>query len=219
MTSINLITPKILTLITILVTLSLLPVAYGNAASIRQVTMDEMLQQCQFVFEGQVLTIEAKENAQKRIHTFVTFAIQEIIKGEYHSDTITLSFLGGTVGDVTMGVSDMQYPQVGEHGIYFVESLDRVQVHPLYGWDQGHFLVEADNTGTDRVMTLSKQPVTEVLGDSPAKLMNSSKEPGQPLSSGVAKGLSLALETQDSQGMTTGDFKKALRTKLGVADE
>ena len=96
--------------------LLLMPISYGNAASVRQVTMDTMLQQCQLVFEGTVTALSAKENSQKRIHTFVTFEIQEIIKGEYPNDTITLSFLGGTVGDVTLAISDMQIPQFGEHG-------------------------------------------------------------------------------------------------------
>ena len=74
-----------------------MPISNGNAASVREVSMDEMLQQSQFVFEGTVTAIEARENSQKRIHTYVTFEIKDIIKGEYHSNIITLRFLGGTV--------------------------------------------------------------------------------------------------------------------------
>ena len=207
---------KTLSLIAILVYLFLIPISYGHAASVRQVSMDEMLQQCQFVFEGKVSALEAEENSQKRIHTYVTFEIQDIIKGEYSSDTITLSFLGGTVGDVTMGVSDMNVPQVGERGIYFVESLEKSQVHPLYGWSQGHFLVQPDDTGTDRVMTSSEQPVTGVMKDMSIEQMNSSQETALLLSKGVARGVTFALKDNDNKGLTPEEFKKILREKIGV---
>lgn len=207
---------KILSLIKILVYLFLIPISYGHASSVRQITIDEMLQQCQFVFEGTVLTLEAEENSQKRIHTYVTFEIQDIIKGEYSSDTITLSFLGGTVGDVTMGVSDMKVPQVGEHGIYFVESLERSQVHPLYGWSQGHFLVQSDDTGIDRVMTNKEQPVTEVMKDTSVEQMNSSQVTVPSLSKGVARGVTLTPKDNDNKGLTAEEFKKILREKIGM---
>jgi hypothetical protein len=186
----------------------------ANATSVREVTMDEMLQACQFVFEGNVSSIESKENSQNRIHTFVTYEIQEIIKGDYPNSTITLSFLGGTVGDVTMAISDMQLPQVGERGIYFVESLDRPQVHPLYGWNQGHFIVETDDTGADRVMTNTKQSVIGVEFNMPIKQMTSDKPTSQKLSNGIAYGLSLAQEGKETKGLTLGAFKKALYDRL-----
>jgi hypothetical protein len=207
---------KTLSLIAILVYLFLIPISYGHAASVRQVSMDEMLQQCQFVFEGKVLSLEAEENSQKSIHTYVTFEIQDIIKGEYSSDTITLSFLGGTVGDVTMGVSDIKVPQVGERGIYFVESLERSQVHPFYGWSQGHFLVQPDDTGTERVMTSSEQPVTGVMKDMSIEQMNSSQEPIPLLSKGVARGVTFAPKDNGNKGLTADEFKKILRDKMGV---
>jgi len=195
--------------------LFLISTSSGYAASVRQVSMDEMLHACQFVFEGTVLTLEAEENSQKRIHTYVTFEIQDIIKGEYSSNSITLSFLGGTVGDVTMGVSDMKIPQVGERGIYFVESLERSQVHPLYGWSQGHFLIQPDDTGIDRVMTNNEQPVTEVMKDTSVEQMNSSQTTVPSLSKGVVRGVTLALK-DNNKGLTAEEFKKILREKIGV---
>lgn len=204
-----------LSLIAIWACLLLISIPYGHASSVRQVTMDEMLQQCQFVFEGKVLALEARENSHKRIHTYVTFEITDIIKGEYPNDTITLSFLGGTIGDLTMVVSDMKIPRVGERGIYFVESLERSQVHPLYGWSQGHFLVKSDETGMDRVMTNSEQPVTKILTDTPVDQMNSNQETMPPLSNGVAKGVSFAIENNDDKGLTAEEFKKILREKMG----
>jgi len=210
---------KTLSFISIWAYLFLISISYGHAASVRHVTMDEMLLQCHFVFEGKVLALEAKESSPKRIHTYVIFEIQDIIKGEYSSDTITLSFLGGTVGDVTMAVSDIKVPQVGEHGIYFVESLERSQVNPLYGWSQGYFLVQSDDTGIDRVMTSNEQPVTEVVKDMSVEQMNSSQETAPLLSKGVARGVTFALKGNDNKGLTTEEFKKILREKMEEANE
>jgi len=199
----------------ILIVLLLMPISFGNATSIREVSMDEMLQQSQFVFEGTVAAIEARENSRKRIHTHVTFEITDIIKGEYRSNIITLRFLGGTVDDVTMVVSDMRLPQKGEHGIYFVESLERFQVNPLYGWSQGHFIVERDGTGSQRVMTNRKLPVTGVISYMPDEQMTPGKERVQALSKGVLRDLVVAQEKEDNKAMTIDEFKSVLHKRMG----
>jgi len=211
----KLINNKTLTFIAMSIPLFFILIPYGNAASVRKVSMDEMLQQCQFVFEGNVIALESKENEQKRIHTYATFEIIDVIKGDYFGETITLSFLGGTVGEVTMAVSAMKLPELGEHGIYFVESLERSQVHPLYGWSQGHFLVKDNDTGTNLVMTNNKQPVIEMVNGQ----INPNQDSVQALSNGVARGLSLAQEKNDVRGLTANEFKKALRERLGVLSE
>jgi hypothetical protein len=186
-------------------------ISCGYASSVRHVTMDEMLQHCQFVFEGEVLVIEAIETSPKRIHTHVTFEIKDIIKGEYSSNIITLRFLGGTVGNRTMAISDMKFPQPGERGIYFVESLERMQVHPLYGWSQGHFLVRPDETGTGRVMTSSEEVVTAIIQNISSKQIKSIDETVSSLSTGIARGVVLEIEDKDQKGLTSDEFKKNLR--------
>ncbi len=204
-----------LVLIVFAIYMILLPGSDCSASSVLHVSVDEMVSQCQLVFEGHVLASEARLKDNGQIHTLVTFEITEIIKGEYPDHTITLSFLGGTVGDISMGVSDMEFPQDGERGIYFVESVDREQVHPFYGWSQGHFLVETDETGVERLMTRGKQPVTAVdVGVATAQAA-----PGQPpevtFGGGVARGLVIGQGGERGQGMTTQEFKQVLRDKIG----
>ena len=48
------------------IVLHLIPISYGNATSVREVSMNEMLQKSQFVFEGRVTAIEMKEDRQER---------------------------------------------------------------------------------------------------------------------------------------------------------
>lgn len=193
------------------IALLLMSISYGNASSVLEVSLNEMLQQSQLVFEGTVTAIEARENSQKRIHTYVTFEIKDIIKGKYESDFITLSFLGGTVGDVTRAVSDMQFPEKGEQGIYFVESLERTQVNPLYGWSQGHFIVERHVDGNARLMTNKRLPIAAVADKVQSAQMTPDRQPMQRLSNGVVPDI---LVTHDKRSMMVDEFKRILRGRI-----
>lgn len=208
--------PNKLHLLTVLVLiLAGLPVVSpGYGASVLNITMDEMLTASELVFEGRVLSVASKQTGPKRIHTFVTCEIKDIIKGEYPEPTITLRFLGGTVGDLTMTVSDTQVPRDGERGIYFVESLDTNLIHPLYGWSQGHFTVAPDDTGTDRMMTSKKQPVTGLFFDSENEPQIHKTRTVKALSTGVAAGVTVEHNQEEIQGMSLKEFKQALRERL-----
>ena len=201
---------RILMAAAILAIIGLLPFSRATASSILKTTMDEMLQASEFVFEGRALSVASRQTGPKRIHTFVTCEINDIIKGAYPEPTVTLRFLGGTVGDLTMAVSHMQVPREGEHGIYFVESLGREQIHPLYGWNQGHFTVAADHAGTNRVMTRDNQPVTGLSFDTAER-----KTSVKVFSTGVATGVAFEQKRPEAEGLTPDEFKQALRKRLG----
>lgn len=209
---------RLLTVLALVLT-SLLPFSTGHGASVLKITMDEMLTGSELVFEGRVLSVESKQTAPKRIHTFVICEIKEIIKGEYPAQTITLRFLGGTVGNQTMAVSDIQVPRDGERGIYFVESLDRNQVHPLYGWSQGHFTVAADDNGTDRVMTSKNQPVTGLCFDAESVQQTNGKKITKAFSTGVATGVTIEQNREETKELTLNEFKQALRKRLSETNQ
>lgn len=191
----------------------IMPIAFGNAASVLEVTLNEMLRESQFVFEGRVIAVESRANERKRIHTYVTFEILDVIKGDYRSNTITLRFLGGTVGDLTLAVSDMQLPRQEEQGIYFVESLERTQVHPLYGWSQGHFIVIRDASGIARVMTNRGLPVAGVKDETPTRQSGTSLE--QALSHGASRDVVVGQAGEDHSGLTVDAFKNILLERMG----
>ncbi|HBT87107.1 hypothetical protein [Desulfobacter sp.] len=208
----------LLTILILLLTSSLL-FSTGHGASVLKTTMDEMLTESEFVFEGRVLSVESRQTDSKRIHTFVTFEIQEIIKGEYPEPTITLRFLGGTVGNLTMVVSDIQFPRDAERGVYFVESLERNQVHPLYGWSQGHFTVTADDTGTDRMMTAKNQPVTGLSLDAESVQQTNGRTTVKALSTGTATGVTVEQNRKNAKGLPLNEFKQALRKRLNEINQ
>ena len=181
--------------------------AWGT--SVREVGFEEMLTQCELVFEGRVLDIETrKPSGNRHVRTYVTFQVLDVLKGHDPGETLELSFLGGTWQGKTLMVHDLNLPQAGEIGIYFVESLAREQVHPLYGWSQGHFLVVPDADGIDRVTTESRRPVTG--------LRSGYVGLSAVVSEGIARGLELSDVQRPSDAMTVEEFKRDLAEILNV---
>lgn len=178
-----------------------------NAASIKQMQVDEMLQSAGFIFEGRVTQSEARWNdARSAINTHITFEITDIIHGSYANSSVELSFAGGSLDDLTMQVHGMVYPQVGEQGIYFVEELGKTFVNPIVGWSQGHFLIRKDVNGKQRMTTAQNQPIVDMKGN---------PTPAVAISEGVASGIRTYSSNAPLQnGMSKQLFKQALKDKL-----
>jgi hypothetical protein len=176
------------------------------ASSVLQVTFDELVRSSEFVFEGRVVNKRAEFDKRGSIKTYVTFEVMDVYKGAYSGRTLQLPFLGGTVGDLTMKISDLEAPDIGETGIYFVESMSNPPAHPLYGWDQGHFLVRTNQADrTDHVLSHTGKPVSGCQA--------AGKAAG--LSNGVAAGLTLDAD-RASQGLTVVQFKQKIKELLNT---
>jgi hypothetical protein len=177
------------------------------ATTIRAVTFEELVQYSEFVFEGYVIAVESVIPLNSHIpHTCILFEISEVFKGIHSDDTIELCFLGGITGEYTVQIANMQYPKLDEKGIYFVKSLSRQYANPLYGWKQGHFLIETDpHTSKEHVMTAERQPVTGIISE---------EEPVLGLSTGVASGVRATDRLQMEKSWTVEEFKHNLRSVL-----
>ncbi len=178
------------------------PGAVVLASSVRQVTVREMLAGSELVFEGEVVAVQAF-SVPGRIYTDVTFEILERIQGVYHARRIVLTFLGGTVDGVRLQVADMRIPALGERGIYFVESLQRRQINPFFGWHQGHYLIARASDGRDAVMTADGFPVTQV----------DATPSSASLSDNAALGVRVSRQ-KSTPGMTPRQFAQRL-TEIG----
>ena len=143
--------------ITFLFALTLL-VDSPRATMVEKIPFDEVVRQAELIFEGKVLSKQTRPsplNADP--FTYFTFEVMEVIKGSYLEETIELGFMGGTQGDLVLKVRDMHMPEIGERGIYFVETLIMQQVHPLYGWHQGHYIVISNQpAGPDLVIPVKQ---------------------------------------------------------------
>ncbi len=113
----------------------------GLASSILKVNIQQLANQAESVFEGEVVATTPEMNADGSIYTYVDFLLLDVLSGNLNvGETITLRFTGGTVNGLTLDMGSI-IPQTGEHGVYFIESNSTPLINPLYGWSQGHYRI------------------------------------------------------------------------------
>jgi len=133
-----------------------------GATTILGMDIDEVANEAELIFEGEVILHETRQNSNTGIiHTYVTFTVHDVVKGDFSADTIELKFAGGTFMGQIVEVRGLEIPKEGENGIYFVESTSRDLLNPLIGWSQGHFIIEQE-LGERRVRTIDRQTVTDI---------------------------------------------------------
>ena len=175
-----------------------LPLCLALAFSARATTVippdfDHLVRRAQVIFEGEVTGVQSQwigEGAQHRIATFVTFKVDDALKGD-PGTSYTIRMLGGTVDGETMQVSDAPKFQMGDHDLLFVENNGR-QFIPLVGIQHGRFRIKKDPNGQETIMTGEAQPLADVsqLGTSEAAI------------------------AQGRHALSLNDFKATVRTRV-----
>jgi hypothetical protein len=113
-------------------------------------TFDELVTKAETIFEGTVTGMRSEwtgQGADRHIVTYVTFKIEDAIKGTLGAD-YTIRMFGGTVDGQTMEVTDAPRFKVGDRDILFVEN-NGSQFIPLVGIMHGRFHVQADANGAN----------------------------------------------------------------------
>jgi hypothetical protein len=135
-----------------------------HATTVIPPTFDQLVQQAEIIFQGTVTNVRSVwegEGAQRHIDTYVTFQVQESVKGDAGA-SYTIRMLGGTVGDETMEVTDTPKFNVGDRDILFVEH-NKEQFVPLVGIKHGRFHVQRDEqTSRDVVLNGEGEPVRDL---------------------------------------------------------
>ncbi len=135
----------------------------ANATTVIPPTFDELVSRAQIIFEGQVTGLQSQwigEGAEHRIVTYVTFKVDDTLKGDAGA-TYSIRMLGGTVDGRTMEVSDAPKFKVGDHDVLFVEN-NGSQFIPLVGIQHGRFRVQKDKTGRSTLVTGDGEPLADV---------------------------------------------------------
>ena len=131
-------------------------VANVGATHIDPVSIRQLIKEAELIFEGVVTAVEyrmsdvATPDHVALPHTFVTFEIEQTLKGgAAHGRSITLRFQGGPddKGNAMM-VSGVPLFDVGNRDVLFVRG-NGEQLCPLVGWDQGRFRVIGGLVFTD----------------------------------------------------------------------
>jgi hypothetical protein len=142
---------KVFTSLTALV-IALAALHCTMATTVIPPTFNELVDEADAIFQGSVTSVKSEwvgEGAQRHIMTYVTFKVDQTIKGDVGSE-YTLRMLGGTVDGETMAVSDAPKFEVGNKDILFVQN-NGTQFIPLVGIMHGRFHVRTDQTGREVV--------------------------------------------------------------------
>src|SRR5437667_5885009 len=126
-------------------------------------SFDDLVGRAEMIFQGTVTDVRSEwtgEGAQRHIASYVTFNVDDAIKGNPGAK-VTLNLLGGTVGAETMEVTDAPKFKVGDRDILFVEN-NGTQFIPLVGIMHGRFHVQKDENARDVVLTNDGAPLTDV---------------------------------------------------------
>jgi hypothetical protein len=177
----------------ILLSLFSLALPSARATTVIPPTFDELVTKAETIFEGTVTGLRSEytgEGTNRHIVTYVSFKVEDAIKGTTGAD-YTIRMFGGTVDGRTVEVTDAPRFKVGDRDILFVEN-NGTQFIPLVGIMHGRFHVQADENGGNE----------KIAKDNGATVANLSKL------------------GQDEAGAVTGtalskaQFKAAIRQKL-----
>jgi hypothetical protein len=126
------------------------------ASTVEPPTLRQMVQRADRIFVGQVTAVRSYWTGAS-IHTDVTFRSTQTVKGP-DGPLVLLTFLGGTVDDVTLEVAGMPQFAVGDEQVLF--ATDRPgQVSPLVGVWHGRVLISRDpRTRAARVLRHDRTP-------------------------------------------------------------
>jgi len=184
----------------------------ASASSVRALALSEMMDRCEVVLEGRVREVQSREDPDSgAIHTYVTFEVLDVLYGPSPGPRLTLRFLGGRVGERVLRVAGTSVPEMGERGIYFVESTRRRLVNPLLGWAQGRILLVPDGEGHARATSAAGAPIVAIDPSPPRRAPSRS--------GGVAIGLSTDPRAPLDRALPAADLKRTLRRMAPQSSE
>jgi hypothetical protein len=169
----------------------------AQATTVIPPSFDELVNHAEVIFQGAVTGLKSQwvgEGAQRHIVSYVTFQVDDAIKGN-PGPSYTIRMFGGTVDGFTMGASDAPKFKIGDRDILFVEN-NGSQFVPLVGIMHGRFHVRKGQAGEDIVTTNDEEPVKNV---------------------GRLGRQNSAAPSSSEPNLTTSEFKSAVKSKLQVA--
>jgi hypothetical protein len=134
-----------------------------DATTVIPPSFDELVSRAEVIFQGSVTDVRSQwvgEGGQRHIVTYVTFKVDDAIKGSPGA-TYTMRMLGGTVDGQTMEVTDSPKFKKGDRDFLFIEHNGQ-QFIPLVGIMHGRFHVAHEQNGREIVAINSGEPLSDV---------------------------------------------------------
>lgn len=126
------------------------------SATVRRLELTEVRDRAESIFAGTVTGITQRVgDTGKMVWTDYAIEVDDLLKGPARGASTTLSFAGGTVGDLSFGVSDVPHLSAGDRCVFFVASGEYLAA-PTVGWGQGLYRIqEARTEETSRQVLIS----------------------------------------------------------------
>jgi len=119
----------------------------GHATTVRRLSFDDLVKKAQVIVSGQVIDSRTYWTSDRKlILTSYTVQVGENIKGKAPA-TVTVTSVGGRIGNKILHVAGMPQLQTGENAILFLERAGAYTT--VVGLNQGKFVVsngEISNT-------------------------------------------------------------------------
>ncbi len=129
--------------------------APAGASVVPPLGFERLVRTAELVFTGEVVDVNARwvdTPTGRAIVTAVTFRVERMLKGDPRV-TVTLDFLGGRIGDLTLDVAGVPRFEIGQRAVICARGAGP-HVSPIVGFNQGRFRVTRDpRTGRDHVTT------------------------------------------------------------------
>lgn len=174
-----------------------------RATSVTPPTFAALVDRAGSAFRGEVVAQRAElvtRGADRAIFTYVTFRVVEVLKGAPPA-VVTLEFLGGTVGELTLDVAGMPQFAVGRQEIVFVENAGP-QICPLVAMSFGRYRIQRDAAGAEFVARDNGAPLTSV------------DEIALPLTSPAVVTLTSRLALASARPLSPADFGRLVRSEV-----
>ena len=133
--------------------------AANNVDEQKNIWLTNYVNESEFIFDGTLKKISYQNSAEGIPHTFAQYAVNEIIKGQYYSDTITLRFVGGYFDNDTrekhLTVSNSPVLELNENAILLVRENGTADC-PLVACERGRFRIVDGSvvTAADTAITI-----------------------------------------------------------------
>ena len=115
--------------------------------------LQTLTQRAEMIMVGRCTAIKSAWNAERtRISTYVSYDVEETIKGGVGDQQIVVKTLGGTVGSITQMVVDGPTFEVGERALLFLTASDEPATFRIQGLRRGKLKIHSDSRTGERFL-------------------------------------------------------------------
>ncbi|HYO16494.1 MAG TPA: hypothetical protein VE685_25130 [Thermoanaerobaculia bacterium] len=128
----------------------------SGATTLPPMDLEDLADQAGLIFTGTAVHSEVVLSKDGKFpFTFVTFQVEETLKGAVRNGELTLRFHGGVVGDEAVVVAGMPELTVGQKYLLFVRG-NGTSAFPVVGWRQGQFRFTQE-PGSNRTLLVDSE--------------------------------------------------------------